>query len=625
MKTTAVVGGAFIAACVLLAPTRGTSAEPQTKEEAAAMREEHQYQAALYEFLTNDYFSSSALSRALLDASGPVRDKGILLLKLSETKRLAGGGEYPALGARGRVSGEIPGLLALLDILYRNGEYKDAIAITSQLSEVGAAEYFRGISLLKLKKHDEAAEAFGKVPAGEPIYPYARVAIAQVKVIRHDYRAAEEVLRDVLAQPTTRGVLAERVQVLLGQVLFEEELFTEALIEFMKVVRGSEHYREALLGEAWSLVRLGSCDDAVSLFKEVGGTYPYDSVGQEAHVMVGRCYTNMGQEPKAREHFEGLVKKLSEREKEIDGLITDTALRSRYLSEALGEGAPPEVPSLALDERYYLSVIRDTPQYYNLLGEYTALKDLREAFRAKDDDLANRETYVGNLIKGLERMLSSIEEDVRMIRGTLVAINANAERGRREREGISEQNKSFFDGMEVEISRKWEGALKRKVSDEERFVIRLILHEGESVLECMNSSVVCPIVHLMSPTKADHDGGVPKLFEVFSKDLASIRKGEGIEVEKMLARLKSETRGRVENAKKYLAGLAATRAQVKANTDSVESGLEESRAKLDVHITERFSKLKYEIRDLKSHITTAGVYDKDIIAASYGKQAGRMR
>ena len=225
-------------------------------EEVRIPLSEYQYQNALYLYLTGDYLSSSILSRNIINNPSKIKDKAILLLKQSDINRLSEMREYPMFSFQSFPK-EISERVRLLDVIYEMSEY-ERLFLSKELDNLGTANYFEGISLLRLNRLTDSKRVLLQISRDNKLYPYARISIAQIEAMKQNYKEAENILRDSLNHPVIeKENLSERIHILLGQVLFEMGSFSSALNEFLSVSQKSQFYKEAITGQAWSLIKLG--------------------------------------------------------------------------------------------------------------------------------------------------------------------------------------------------------------------------------------------------------------------------------------------------------------------------------------------------------------------------------
>ncbi|MEK6790225.1 MAG: hypothetical protein AABY45_00815 [Deltaproteobacteria bacterium] len=569
------------------------------------------YQKALFDYLVNDYFSSSTTSRIILENNAEEKDASALLKLVSDSRRLTTASPaYLALNPQVRLSREVPGLAGLLATFYRNDEQENVLFAAKELSGSPVAAYYSGLSLMRLDRLKEAFATLSKVPRSDKYYPYAALAQAQIQVMTDENEAARATLSKILAIPpqSIDKDMADRVALLTGQTLLEDERYVEAAVEFMKILPSSALYRYSLMGQAWALMSMGSFDECIRVMKQTLSLSSFGLETIENHLFAAQCASGLGMKDKAMAHYNKAAEGIASLNDYLTLITSDAEGRKPYVASLIGkEGSAV----LDAEGQYYLSLMQQSRKTRRIRQEYAALADLKTVFHERDVDLAANQVYVQNTIKGMEATLADLDQDITRIKTILMAIKKSADVKEKTLGGAESVNAPFFEVIGAEISKKWESSSKRKLTDEERYVIKLILYEGSEVLECMSSNISCPIIHMIVPTKSAQAGsGMPRALEMLSRDVASIRKGEKLEIERIYDRLRFSAMGKLAAARKNLAASAETRLKIAEHTASIGAAQAASLLEMDGHVRERFVKIRYEMEDYKSHIAALTREDK---------------
>lgn len=568
------------------------------------------YQKALFDYLANDYFSSSTTSRIILENNAEERDVAALLKLASDSRRLTTASTaYLALNPQVKLSREVPGIAGLLASFYRNDEPENVLFAAKELSGSTVAAYYSGLSLMRLDRLKEAFTVLSKVPRSDKYYPYAVFAQAQIQVMTDENEAARATLSKILAGPSQSidKDMTDRAALLTGQTLLEDERYVEAAVEFMKILPSSALYRYSLKGQAYALMSTGSFDECLRVMKQAISLSSFGLETIENHLFAARCSSGLGMEDKAKVHYNKAAEGIASLGDYLSLVTSDTQVRKPYVAAMIGKGSA----ILDAQGQYYLSLMQQSRKTRRIRQEYAALADLKTVFHERDADMAVAQVYVQNTIKGLEAELGELELDITKIKMILMSIKKAADAKEKTLGSTESVNAPFFEVIGAEISKKWESTSKRKLTDEERYVIKLILYEGSEVLECMSSNISCPIIHMIVPTKSAQAGsGMPKALEMLSKDIASIRRGEKLEIERIYDRLRFSAMNKLAATRKNLAGLAETRLKIAELSASIEEAQEASLLEMDGHVRERFVKIRYELGDYKSHVAALRSEDK---------------
>ncbi|MFQ5900336.1 MAG: tetratricopeptide repeat protein [Thermodesulfobacteriota bacterium] len=564
--------------------------------------EEYKYQQALYLFLTKDYLSSSNLSKEILNTTFKDKEKVILLLRLSDIELLYNAmRDYPSFTPLSPLR-RATGLLKLLDSLYKMGDYEESLHVSRELGAWGTAHYFEGISLLNLNRLEESRHALTLVPEDNSFYPYARTLLAQIGAMRRDLKDAEAYLRKLLFHPSIEETgLTERLHILLGEVLFERELFSEASEEFLKIPFKSPFYREAVIGHAWSLVKMGRYEEAIPVAEEIKPILPYDTIEQDVLIILGYCYLNLGMFEEAIDHFQTLLMTISVTEERLDYMSRDISIKERYLSIFLDRYSAP----LTIEEQYYISILRNDPALSLFLEEHGFFQIIQPGFRNKEREIIEKQTYIENLIKGLEEMLKRRDREINRIKGLLALIKGRMERSVR----TETRNITFFVGMEEALYDLWQRVLNRSVDEEVKELIRFILQEWANggIEKCSDSGIVCHVVNFLSvegTTEAPEQiQEMVKVMEMIGNDLKNVEEGSEIEFERALSRISEKAEQRIKKGREAIIRLEEMKKRLKKNMIESERGIKESLYRLDTLIMEKFIKLKYELGNFKADVT----------------------
>jgi tetratricopeptide (TPR) repeat protein len=560
--------------------------------------EEYRYQRALYSFLTGDYLSSSEIASGLLDTKE--KNRAILLLRLSDANMLYKR-DYPGFTSL-PLTGETPLLVGLMDTAYRMREYEGVLSL-SRIMDGGTSGYFEGMALLQLNDLDGSRLALERVPSNDPFYPYAMVALAQIEVMKQDLKGSERRLRELLPHPyAKRYGLADRIHILLGEILFERGFFLEAMKEFSQVPMESPIYREAMAGKAWCLVRLGEYRKAIDALKGVRLDPPYDEIDKEALIILGHSYIESGMTAAAREHYRGLLEAVTAAEVRLEEIAWDKSTGQRYLSLLL-KGEP-----VAGEEGDYLSMLQGDPTASTLLKEYEALGIMKSGFMRKEKEITGKEAYLENRIDALEEELAGIKEGIDRIREIHLSIKGRVNRREKEPFEYMGYEKSDIAYFSTTAYKYWEQVLGREVSEEAKRLVRLIMTEWieDGMPRCRTPRVVCHVLRFLDPrakiTEGPEEiGETVKELETLGSDI-NVRKGEGGRFEEMLSDAREKVSKRIEKDRDTLNTLKELKEEVTRNIREIESGSEETLAGLERYIRERFIKARYEIADFKTRI-----------------------
>lgn len=564
--------------------------------------DEYRYQRALYAFLTGDHIILSKLTTYLAEASSKEKNKALLIHSLSGINRIYPPADYPTFNANIQ-SKDMPELPQLLDTVYMMGNYERSLSLSRKLGADAAAHYFEGMSLLRLNRLKEAGIALTKIQKDDKFYPYARIALVQIEIMRQRLgnNTIEENLKEILSLPTINEELSERIHILLGQILFEKGLFADALSEFLKVPYKGQFYREAALGQIWSLIKLDSCGDAILLLKEIKSSAFYDDIEQDAAIIEGHCYLNLGEVKKAADHFLILSKAYMASRERLEQLINNKSIRNRYITLLLGENTAP----LTKEEQYYLAELRSAPDISAQLEEHKFLNTLKNGFVEKEKESVDKEIYTENTTQGLKGILRKRGEDFGRLKNLILAVK-KTEQNTIKQPFMMKTDKDFFASTEETIVAQWPKILNRNITEEEKMMVKLILQEEITTMACPDSTLICPIIPDVIPHKRKYNVDQTKtamiFLEAIGKDMANMQNGEQIGFEKRFATIRADINKRIEKNNGTVSKLEALREALRKYIVATEQGLEKNRARLDNSAVQSFIKIKYDMENFNTRI-----------------------
>lgn len=557
--------------------------------------EKYRSQSLLYLFLTDDLQS---LIDASSDATASPDEReliqffsqlqGLQFLQKEEVKN-----HVPE-----RLYLDVASLRKLQGIAYENGRYDESLALSRLLPEKREARYREGLSLYGLKKQDEAESILTGVPPDDPYYPYAVIYLAQKKVEKQNLSGAEDYIRQLLAHsPMAGDRLSERSRLLLGQVLFEKGLYSDAFREFMSIKSDSLFYKDALSGQAWCYIKLGDYEKAAYLLEKMDKGGPSE---QEIRLTLGYCYIKLNKLLRAKELFDGLLTNLNSDEREITRIIEDKSLRKRYTSILLKEDPRPATE----DERRYLSYLNMDPAIKEMALKGAYLGSLKARFLAIAKEVEDDNIYLENITNNLNETVGRIEEKIKLLKDAFLSANVPLEPN----ESASAENQGDIDDYASNLYGTWGYIAEPKVSNETKYVAKLILREfiKDPQSRCFDDVIVCHIANFASFGKGYFDKSdirkIAELLDSIVTDLKSVRSGNSIILEGFLPGIRDKVNRKVEVFAERLNALKEVEAEAHKNIDDAERGIETFRGMLDSRILQDFVKAKYELGDFKARI-----------------------
>jgi len=503
-----------------------------------------------------------------------------------------------------------------LDKLYTHAFYSDLMRISKKEllrgDETGATAYFRGITSLATRNPDKAASELRGVERNSKLYPYARVAFAQALFDKGDLSGAETELKALLIGTELEQELKEKVRMLLGQVYFEEELFSEALLEFMNIPRTSIYYREAVIGTSWALIKNGTFISAVDMLKELKAVVPYSKLEWEAQVMLGYGYMQLELYDDALKLFKQLLEEVTEARKSLYEMSGDSSAPSRYLDFLFTEISETSVNTdvSSKTEDMYFAILKDDEISKVLLQEYGIILRLRKAILSKRGEIAERRLYLENLISGMQNLFSLVDMETRLIKTILTNIDRRVDPSIDPRESINILNRDFFKDVETGLYKLWIKLKDREINANEKEVVRLLLYDVGESLDCVKNSLICTIVDMADSTELSSAkqrllARIVDILEAIALDIESVRSDELIAYERSIENLRNMVVRKLGAAELGIEHLDVMDLRLRDFLDSEDIAMR--RLLLTIarqRIKSRGKNFKDDLTDLRAHIIT---------------------
>ncbi|MCF0223928.1 MAG: tetratricopeptide repeat protein [Fibrobacter sp.] len=220
----------------------------------------------------------------------------------------------------------------LMNIDYKEGKYTEAmvkyqgIAQKFGESDVKAdADYVAGQIKFEQGLYQESVDLLAAILPGNANYFYARytMGIAYSRLGKWD--EAENCFRDITEQPVSNQSerdLQDAARVKLGHIFFSSEKSDVAGAAQMygQVQPGSPVYDEAMLGIAWSFLKVNKPDEAIKPAQWIIKNLPESFLVSEAYLVVGYCYF-------MKKDYKGAVSALEQAEKRTEQPVVTVAAR----------------------------------------------------------------------------------------------------------------------------------------------------------------------------------------------------------------------------------------------------------------------------------------------------------
>ena len=190
----------------------------------------------------------------------------------------------------------------LMNIDYKEGKYTEAMSKYQNIaqkfgeSDVKAdADYVAGQIKFEQGLYQESVDLLAAILPGNANYFYARYTMGIAYSRLGKFEEAENCFRDITEQQYSNQSeqdLQDAARVKLGHLYFSGEKADIAAAAQMygQVQAGSPVYDEAMLGIAWSFLKVNKPDDAMKPAKWIISNLPESFLVSEAYLVQGYCY-----------------------------------------------------------------------------------------------------------------------------------------------------------------------------------------------------------------------------------------------------------------------------------------------------------------------------------------------
>jgi len=169
------------------------------------------------------------------------------------------------------------------------------------------ADYLAGQIHLQRKNYSAAAQILNGIPPEAAPYNYAQYSLAVVNIENNKVQAAVQNLQNIVADTATseaEQMLQYAAEVKLGQLYFEQVELRSAVGAFKRVPEPSEHGDEALLGIAWSWIKVNRPQECLNAVQQLIALHPKSPLIPEAYLVKGYSLMLLRRNPEAREAIE---------------------------------------------------------------------------------------------------------------------------------------------------------------------------------------------------------------------------------------------------------------------------------------------------------------------------------
>ena len=220
----------------------------------------------------------------------------------------------------------------LMNIDYKEGKYTEAMTKYQNIaqkfgeSDVKAdADYVAGQIKFEQGLYQESVDLLASILPGNANYFYARYTMGIANSRMGKFDEAENCFRDITEQPVSNQSerdLQDAARVKLGHLFFSGEKpdIAAAAQMYGQVQKESPVFDEAMLGIAWSFLKVNKPDEAIKPAKWIISNLPESFLVSEAYLVIGYCHF-------MKKNYQDALEALTQAEKRTEQPIVSVAAR----------------------------------------------------------------------------------------------------------------------------------------------------------------------------------------------------------------------------------------------------------------------------------------------------------
>ena len=507
-----------------------------------------------------------------------------------------------------------PELSGFFRALYERGRYEEIERLVKDASGPEAA-YLKGLVLYKNGKYTEAMEALQGVHASSRLFPYARLLLSEIMLARNDTRAAISYL-DIKDAAGAKD--SNAIKLYAGYLLFESGDFLTAGENFLKVEEKSEFRDKALAGGAWSSLKRNDCKNALRLMGRLKPFDPSNEDSQELMLAEAYCAFKTGKTLEAEKLVAEAVESFNGIEAGYGKFSNKDALIKEKPAALLKDAS--QYTDASLKSLRNAAIARDAEAVTLLLGRFDAIKKTAAAYDEKERDIDVSIYTIEHAINTRREGLAEIKMRITKIKPLLKTLADKSlkktSKGYEIKKPSPKEN-----AEEPSIAAQWEKILNRKLGEQERQIITMMLLDGEKGVWYLNNTKYAEPLFWMAIDKTkDAPGSTEKgPIEQITEDIFATAQNKALPIERILPLLEEAVAKRINSKteEKALAGMRELKTKVSSKRKLVENAMDEININAAEIMRKRVLILTYDIRTIKKK---AALLIDDIRRESAGKR-----
>ncbi|MFZ3072081.1 MAG: hypothetical protein WA162_02415, partial [Thermodesulfobacteriota bacterium] len=570
---------------------------------------------AEFSYGTGNFLDASVTTKSILasDSDKAIKERALVINLLSDMNlSLAVKAEAKEPGVSLPAKPELSGFFKAL---YERGRYEEMERLINAASGPEAA-YLKALLLYKNGRYGEAEYTLPGIHASSRLFPYARLLLSEIIFAQNDVQSAISYL-DI--KDAAGGEISNTIKLYRGYLLFESGDFLGAEENFLKVDEKSSFSSKAVAGAAWSNLKRNDCKKALRLMDKMKPFDPSSEDSREMMLAEAYCVLETGNAREAEKLATEAIRSFSEIEAGY-GRWNDTDALIKEKPVNLLKDASPYADA-ALKSLRNAAVARDSEAVALLLGQFKAIGKIKAAYDEKERGMDAEISSIERAVDARREALNEIKTRITKIKPLLKLISLKTLE--KTSKGYEIKKPSPRESAEEpSIAATWEKTLNRKLSAEERRIIRMMLLDGEEGVWYMNNTKYADVLFWMAIDKTKDAIGTGRAekgpLEHMAEDIFATAQNKALPVERILPLLEEASELRIKAEERVLADMRELKEQVSSDRQIIGNALKEININAAEILRKRVLMMTYDIMTVKKK---AALLINDIRKESAGKRS----
>ncbi len=577
----------------------GSAPPPQTEKKQGAVitkaTASEISNRAQYLYLNGQYLEASLLSSQILKSLSkfPERETVVLIKWLSDLKIDNNPPKEPYI--RPTTTKDLPGIVELLEVLYRQGNSKMVNVIAKKLSG-SERKYFRAMALYGSNKGAEAIKLLKEIEESSPLYPLAQIFFGQILAISSDLDGAIGILKQTEDLVTAGSEPSGRLHLLLAQLYFDKKEFDLSEKHFMKIRATSPHFKLAISGKIKSKILNNHCKDAIDTIEEVTEkNIFYDSDYISMMINKSHCQLTLGKIDRARDSIVKVIGDIKEIDKELSSLRIASAKSDKVIdviTKKLVRGTSHLDTTKAI--QYTANVLEKNKEIQEAVSRYLSLGRMEAAFADLEGDIRKTVASIYSNIDPDLQKAASIKVRLSRIWELQLKLNDKVFDSSEDKPKLKRLDREATERL-VGIYSMWERSLMRPLTDGEKRVLHVFALEGPSGLEYLENTLYSDLLYWITLAR-DRGKNSKSIPEIIIDDLHEIQKGTWIDSSAMFTEIEKKLPSDIETGAKIISDLRKLFRQARLEREKTKTKTDDALERIKQLIRKRLTLASLELK-----------------------------